>query len=75
MVATSGMMRCLWSGISRSSMKPSFLISKMAIAGNMKVLMMITAITISDDKPAKENGFVYNNSNVNQVVISKGWKT
>ena len=56
-------------------MKPSFLISKMAIAGNMKVLMMITAITISDDKPAKENGFVYNNSKVNQVVISKGWKT
>jgi hypothetical protein len=47
----------------------------MAIAGNMKVLMMITAITISDDKPAKENGFVYNNSNVNQVVINNGWKT
>jgi len=46
--------------------------SKMEIAGNIKVLIKITAITIPEDKPANENGFVYNNNKVNQVVISKG---
>ena len=66
------MMRCLWSGISRSSIKPSLRISKIEMAGNINVLINTTAITIPEDKPANENGFVYNNNKVNQVVISKG---